>query len=125
MKKGMVLFAGALATLSLCGLAFAQTTTPATKEPTKETAAPAQKPAAHKIQARHLTAEVVSVNPEAKTLTVKRGAKGKELTFTVESGAAAHLGDLKAGDQVRVGYIHIHNQLMAKDIVKSNVAKVK
>src|SRR5207249_8401296 len=92
MNKAMVLLAGALATLSLVGPTFAQSTAPAAKEPS----APAEKPGAQRDQTtQQMTASVVSVNPDAKTLTVKRGYKGKQLTFAVESGAATHLGDLK------------------------------
>jgi len=121
MNKAMVLLAGALATLSLVGPAFAQSTAPAVKEPTA-----ADKPGAQKGQStQRMTASVVSVNPDAKTLTVKRSAKGKELTFAVESDAATHLGDLKAGDQVKISYTKAQNQLMAKEVVKSQATKSK
>ena len=121
MNKAMVLLAGALATLSLVGPAFAQSTAPAVKEP-----AAADKPGAQKGQStQRMTASVVSVNPDAKTLTVKRSAKGKELTFAVESDAATHLGDLKAGDQVKISYTKAQNQLMAKEVVKSQATKSK
>jgi len=122
MNKAMVLLAGALATLSLVGPAFAQSTAPAVKEP----AAPADKPGAQKGQStQRMTASVVSVNPDAKTLTVKRSAKGKELTFAVESGAATHLGDLKTGDQVKVSYTKAQKKLIAKEVVKSEATKSK
>jgi len=122
MKRGTVLFAGALVALSMVGPAFAQGI-PAAKT---ETPVPAEKPAIHKAAAtRRLTGEVVSVNQEAKTLIVKRGSKGQELTVAVEGKAGTHLGDLKAGDQVRISYIKSHHQLVAKDIVKSTVAKAK
>ena len=122
MNKAMVLLAGALATLSLGGPTFAQSTAPAAKEPS----APAEKPGAQKDQpTRQMTASVVSVNPDAKTLTVKRGSKGKELTFAVESGAATHLGDLKTGDQVKISYTKAQRKLMAKEVVKSEATKSK
>jgi len=122
MNKAMVLLAGTLATLSLVGPTFAQSTTPAAKEPS----APAEKPGAQKDQTtQQMTASVVSVNPDAKTLTVKRGYKGKELTFAVESGAATHLGDLKTGDQVKISYTKAQNKLMAKEVVKSEATKAK
>jgi Cu/Ag efflux protein CusF len=122
MNKAIVLLAGALATLSLVGPAFAQSTAPAAKEPS----APAEKPGAQKDQStQQLTASVVSVNPDAKTLTVKRGSKGKELTFAVESGAATHLGDLKTGDQVKISYRKAQNKLMAKEVVRSEATKSK
>jgi Cu/Ag efflux protein CusF len=126
MNKALMLCGGALATLSLVGPVFANSASPATKEPSKEAAAPAAKSATHRIAAaRHVTGEVVSVNQDAKTLTVKQAPKGKELTFAVEADAAARLSDLKAGDHVKIGYVKSHNQLMAKDIVKSDVAKAK
>ncbi len=126
MNKAMIVFAGALATLSLVGPAFADSAASATKEPSKETSAPAAKSATRKVAAmRHVTGEVVAVNQDAKTLTVKHGSKGKELTFAVEAQATARLSNLKAGDQVKIGYVKSHEQLMAKDIVKSEVAKVK
>ena len=82
MNKAMVLLAGALATLSLVGPTFAQSTAPAAKEPS----APAEKPGAQRDQTtQQMTASVVSVNPDAKTLTVKRGYKGKQLTFAVSA----------------------------------------
>jgi Cu/Ag efflux protein CusF len=127
MNKAMVLFAGALATLSLVGPVFAESTSPATKEPSKETSPPTEKSATHKVTSmRHVTGEVVSVNQDAKTLTVKRGPKGKEMTFAVEADAAAHLSDLKAGDRVKIGYVSNHHQFTARSIVKSEVtAKAK
>ena len=122
MKKGTVLFTGALVALSMVGPAFAQGAPPAKTE----MPVPGEKPAIHKVAAtRHLTGEVVSVNEEAKTLTVKRGSKGQELTVAAEGKAGTHLGDLKVGDQVRISYVKSHDQLVAKDIVKSTVAKAK
>jgi len=123
MNKAMVLCAGALTTLSLVGPVFAESTSPSTKEASKEPSVPAEKSATHKpASMRHVTGEVVSVNQDAKTLTVKRGPKGKEMTFVVEPDAAAQLGDLKAGDHLKIGYVSNHNQLTAKSIVKSEVA---
>jgi hypothetical protein len=70
MNKAMVLAAGVLATLSLVGPVFAESTSPATKEPSKDTSAPTETSATHKVASmRHVTGEVVSVNPDAKTLT--------------------------------------------------------
>jgi hypothetical protein len=44
------------------------------------------------------------------------------MTFAVEADAAAHLSDLKAGDQLKIGYVSDHNRFTAKSIVKSQVA---
>jgi Cu/Ag efflux protein CusF len=126
MNRAMILFAGALATLSLVGPAFAAGASSATQAPSKETSAPAAKPVTHKVAAmRRVTGEVVSVNQDAKTLTVKHGSKGKELTFAVEPDAATQLSGLKAGDQVKISYVKNDKQLMAKQIKKSEVAKAK
>ncbi len=126
MGRAMILFTGALATLSLVGPAFATSASSATQAPSKETSAPAAKPATHRVAAmRHVTGEVVSVNQDAKTLTVKHGSKGKPLTFAVEANAAAQLSGLKAGDQVKIGYVKSDKQLMARQITKSEVAKAK
>jgi Cu/Ag efflux protein CusF len=67
---------------------------------------------------RHLTAQVVSVNSDGKTLIVKRSPKAKEMTFTVDPAATSLLADLKAGDRVKVTYLDEHGQLTAKTITK-------
>jgi Cu/Ag efflux protein CusF len=124
MNKPMLLFAGTALTLSLVGAAFAQSTTPAAKPPAAATM-PADKPATPKVAPHRMTAEVVAVNPEARTLTVKHGAKGKEVTFAVDGDAASHLGDFKTGDQVKISYAKSHDQLIASQISKTAVAKAK
>lgn len=48
-----------------------------------------------------MTAEVVSVDPDAKTITIK-GADGKEMTAPVEGKAAETLKEWKAGDKVEL-----------------------
>jgi Cu/Ag efflux protein CusF len=103
------------------------TTAPPTAPPSGATApAPASTPATPNVKiTRHLTGEVVSVNPDTKTLTVKRHTWSRKLTFAVEGGAAAQLGDLKAGDKVTIGYSRAHRQLVAGDIVKSHVTTAK
>ena len=124
MNRMLILCGGALAGLSLVGPVFANSANP-TKEPSTQTPPPAAKAAPKTAAARHVTGEVVSVNQNAKTVTVKHGPKGKELTFGVEAGAAGQLSDLKAGDHVKIGYVRSHDHLMAKDIVKNEVAKAK
>jgi Cu/Ag efflux protein CusF len=134
MRKAVVLCTAALAALALVAPAFAQgtapaatTTAPPTTPPTRATApAPVASPATPSVKVtRHLTGEVVAVNPDAKTLTVKRHAWGRKLTFAVEGDAAAQLGDLKTGDKVTIGYGRAHRQLVAGDIVKSQAAPAK
>jgi Cu/Ag efflux protein CusF len=73
----------------------------------------------------HMTADVVSVDQNAKTFTVKKGAKGKEMTFTAQGDAADRLNDLKEGDRVKVGYKKDHGQFLATEISKGKVAQVK
>ena len=46
-----------------------------------------------------LTAEVVSADAQASTITFK-GEDGKEMTAKVDAAAAKSLADLKAGDKV-------------------------
>jgi hypothetical protein len=82
---------------------------------TAETAKPATTSVA---PLRHMTAEVVSANQEAKTLTVKRMVRhtAKESTFTVEPEAVSALADLKPGERVKVGYVVSGGKLVAKAI---------
>jgi flagellin-like protein len=107
-------------TLALGGLAFAQSAPPAGQQTPKESAAPAQKP----VTMRHVKAEIVSVNQQAKTVTVKR-RHGREITLAVADEAATHLGDLKPGDQVRIGYKRVNKRLTAEEIVHNQMAKTK
>ncbi|HYB43883.1 MAG TPA: hypothetical protein VEL75_19035 [Candidatus Methylomirabilis sp.] len=116
MNKAMVLLTGVLVTVSLAGPAAAQNASPSAPAQ----AAPAVKPPA----TRHVVGEVVSVNAEARTLTVKRH-KGKEITFAVDNDAASALAGLKPGDQVKIDYVRGQNQMLAKTIAKNEVAKAK
>lgn len=66
-------------------------------------------------KARHMTAEVKSVDAAAKRLTVKRST-GREVTLTVAPEAAAALADLKPGERVRITYLRSGGQLTAQAI---------
>ncbi len=119
MKKALLVFAGALATLSLIGPAFAQTAAPAAKD-APSTSTPAEKPSKLALP-HHVTGEIVSVDQNAKTVTLK-GAKDKKLTFTAEGGAVASLSALKAGDRVKVTYKNSHGHRIASKIAATEVA---
>jgi predicted lipoprotein len=121
MRKAPVLLTATLITLSLAGSVLAQTPAapPATDTPpaaiTPPTmATPAQPVMPSRTQRagkaagmRHMAGQVVTVNAESKTLTVRHTGKKrtKELTFTLAGDAAGHLSDFKPGDSVRVGYL--------------------
>ena len=139
MKTAVALLAGTLTLASLAGFAAAQTAAPAPAAPTTTPAAPAAKPAdpvkpaakatdkAAKpaMKAKTVVGEVVSVDAAAKTVTVKHTVKGKSEEMTIGAGekAVATLGDLKAGDQVRVAYAEVDGKPTASTIAK--VAKKK
>jgi Cu/Ag efflux protein CusF len=120
MRKTIALLAGTLAVAALIGPAIAAETS-SSKSPATE--APKSAPA--KMTERHLTAQVVAVNADAKTLTVKRSPKAKPMTLTVDPAATSALTDLKAGDRVKIGYIDEHGQLTAKTISKDELAAKK
>ena len=113
MRKTAAFLTGALAAAALIGPAFAADTSTTSTAPAKMA-----------VQ-RHLTAEVVAVNAEAKTLTVKRSPKAKEMTLAVDPAAATSLADLKAGDRVKVTYQDEHGQLTAKTITKNEPVAAK
>jgi Cu/Ag efflux protein CusF len=130
MKTAAALIAGSLALTVLSGTALAQTggTAPATPA---TPAAPAAKPAepakpaakttdAAKPKLKTVTGEVVSVDATAKSLVVKHQVSGKPEEMTIGAGekAAAALGTLKAGDQVRVAYADVDGKPMASTIAK-------
>src|SRR5262245_41662928 len=124
MKKATGVLAGTLAALLLVGPGFAQTST-TTKESTTSkdttTSAPAEKPSKMAMPHR-VTGEVVSADAAASTLTVK-DSKGKNYTFKADSDAAGRLGDLKAGDRVKVNYKKSHGEMVATKIEPSTASK--
>jgi Cu/Ag efflux protein CusF len=69
---------------------------------------------------RHLRGVVVSVDPVAKDLTVKRdrGYAIQVITFTAEPNVAPLLGRLKPGDQVTVSYLREHGRLTATEVAR-------
>jgi Cu/Ag efflux protein CusF len=111
MRKTAAILAGVFAAAALVGTAFAADTSAAST--------PAKSAPATMTAERHLTAQVVAVNADAKTLTVRRSPKAKEMTLTVDPAATSSLADLKTGDRVKVTYLDEHGQLTAKTITKN------
>ncbi len=115
MRTRGILALAAAATLSASGgvVPLVTPASAATPESTKAADAKA-------IRLRHLRVEVVAIDQDAKTLTVKRmGRRPKELTFSVEPDATTALTDLKPGERIKVGYIETGGKLMAKTIDKA------
>jgi Cu/Ag efflux protein CusF len=79
---------------------------------------------AHKAGISHVKGDVVSVDQNAKTLTVKKGGlRHKELTFQVDDPAL--LTNVQTGQSVRVGYVKEGAQMIAKEVVPSTTASKK
>lgn len=78
----------------------------------KETAAP-----------KSVTATVVSVDQQAKTMTVREAGAQADRTFTVEEKQASMLPDLKAGDTIELGYTSVGDKHIAKSIKVLKKAK--
>ena len=116
MRLTVVPLAASLALAFVSSFAVAQTETPATT-----TTAPATQP---KTRLHTVVGHVVTVDPAAKTLIVKRrGWHGKELSFAVEEPAAPTLADLHPGDRVRVRYSDTDGKLDATAIEVTHRAK--
>jgi len=135
MKTAAALIAGSLTLATLSGAALAQSGAATPAAPAAPAAKPAEpaKPAAKATDATKTAApklktvvgEVVTVDATGKTLTVKHTVSGKteDMTFGAGEKAAAALGTLKAGDQVRVAYADVDGKPVASTIAK--VAKKK
>jgi Cu/Ag efflux protein CusF len=79
---------------------------------------------AEKAGLSHVKGDVVSVDQNAKTLTVKKGGlRHKELTFQVDDPAL--LTNVQTGQTVRVGYVRQGSQMIAKEIMPSTTASKK
>jgi hypothetical protein len=120
MKKLLVLPIALLTALAL-GAPLATWAAPAAKNTTTE---------AHPekgVTTRHMTAEVISVDQAASTLTVRRTTSHatKESTFAVEPGAVSALAELKPGERVKVSYVESGGKLMAKAITAIPMATKK
>ena len=116
MKKITALIAGALATVFVVGPGFAADTT--------HGATPAEKPG--KLAMPHrVTGSVVSVDESARTFTVK-DSDGKEFVLTADPATGPQLGDVKAGDHVKVSYKKNHSgQMIVTKIVPADSMRTR
>ena len=79
---------------------------------------------AEKTSLSHVKGDVVSVDQNAKTLTLKKGGlRHKELTFQVSDPAL--LANIHSGQPVRVGYVKEGKQMIAREITPSTTASNK
>ena len=141
MKKVAALLITTLMLLSNAGWALAQSSNApqttdappaATTPPTAVTPAPPGIPPAGRgagkaAGLRHMGGEVVSVNAEARTMTVKHigKKKTKEMTFTLAGDAATRAAEFKPGDSVRVGYAGDMGALVAQTVTHKRRAAKK
>lgn len=135
MRKALVFLTAALMVLSVTGLALAQSQTappttatpPTAATPAQPVTPPAAKAAAKAAGLKHMAGEVVSVNADTKSLTVKHTGKKKtkDLTFTLTGDALGHLTDYKPGDSVRVAYVDEAGKLVAQSVTHSKHAAKK
>jgi hypothetical protein len=142
MKKIAALLSAPLIMLSLAGVVLAQSsappqasdappasgTPPTAVTPPQSVMPSATRPAGKAAGLRHMGGQVVSVNSDARTMTVMHTGKKKtkQLTFTLAGDAAAHLADFKPGDSVRVGYVGDVGALVAQSVThKSGLRRAK
>lgn len=69
---------------------------------------------------KNVTGEVVSIDKAQKTMTIKESGflRSEEVTFAVAEPVVSELDSLRPDDQVTVGYVEAHGQLIAKRITK-------
>lgn len=103
-----------LAIAALAMLSFASPSVAGMYRESARTGAPI--PVALKV----FTGRVVSMDHDAKTLTVKKTGwlRAQEVMFTVDDQAVTHLADLKQDDWVDITYAEADGKLIAKTIVK-------
>jgi hypothetical protein len=140
-KRVSALLIATLMMLSAAGWALAQSSaapqptdapptagTPQTAvTPAQPVMPPASRGSGKATGLRHMGGEVVSVNAEGRTMTVKHigKKKTKQLTFTLTGDAAAHATDFKPGDSVRVGYAGDMWALVAQTVTHKRRAPKK
>ena len=79
---------------------------------------------ADKASLSHAKGDVVSVDQNAKMLTVKTGGlRHKEMTFRVDDPAV--LANVQTGQEVRVGYVRQGKEMIAKEVTPSTTASKK
>jgi Cu/Ag efflux protein CusF len=83
-----------------------------------------------KAKSKEVTGQIVSVNPDAKLLTVK--TKKGEMTFNVDEKTKIKMGkeeknisDLKVGKKIKVYYTHVDGKDLAETIIINTVTKRK
>jgi Cu/Ag efflux protein CusF len=113
MQKTTGWLAAMLSALTIVGPAIAADAPTTGGTPPAE---PSKAAAPKTMRTRHLAGEILSVDQDGRTVTVKHGRKAKETTFAVEGDAALHLTDLKPGDHVRIGYVDNQGQMTARTI---------
>jgi hypothetical protein len=69
---------------------------------------------------KNLTGEVISVDKGARQMTVKQSGwvTSKEITFAVAEPLVPMLAEVQPGDLVRVGYVEVQGQFIARAINK-------
>jgi Cu/Ag efflux protein CusF len=129
MRRALVLLIAALMVLSFSGLALAQgqTTPPTAATPGPGTPPPAEKSAGKATGVKHMTGEVVSVNADTKSVTVKHTGKkkAKPVTFTLGADATGQVTDYKPGDSVRVSYVDEAGKHVAQSVTKAKAPEKK
>ena len=121
MRKQIVVPLAMLMMLSGAGLSISQ---PVTAEQSSEhqvvKTAKAETPKGDRLH--RLAGQVVSVDPKAKTVTVKHLVKGqpKDVTLNVSEQAASSLVNLQPNDRVKLSYSKEHGKLVAQSIVETD-----
>jgi hypothetical protein len=127
MKTFTIVLAALMAVVAVAGAGYAQTATPAAPAAPKAAAqTPAATPAAPAAPAKaavvkNLTGELVSLDKTAKTVTVKHVVDGKpaQMILSVDDTMLTAVGQLKAGDPLKVTYEEMGGKFIAKTIVKA------
>jgi len=116
MKTFASLMAGLAAVAVLAGTSLAQAPKPATPAP-----APAAQAPAKSAPVKEVTGELVSVDKTAKTVIVKHvvDQKASQMTLSVDEAMLSTLGQLRAGDKVKVTYEEMGGKFIAKTVAKA------
>jgi hypothetical protein len=117
MRKVMVVLIAALTALSF-GLGFVWPT-PAEKADSGQVLAAATELMPEAFP-KNLTGQVVSVDKGARQMTVKQSGwvTSKEITFAMAEPLVPMLAEVQPGDLVRVGYVEVQGQFIARAINK-------
>lgn len=120
MKTFTSLMAGLAAVAVFAGSSFAQAPKPATPPATPAPAPAAQAPA-KPAAVKDITGEFVSMDKATKIVVVKHvvDQKASQMTLSVDEAMLTTLGQLKAGDKVKVTYEEMGGKFIAKTIAKA------